>query len=51
MSELLHKLVGAAIAGGLIGLAGYLGARRRQRQAARSAQSAPAQGRSDRGTT
>ncbi|MFD7907312.1 hypothetical protein ACFV4F_04225 [Kitasatospora sp. NPDC059722] len=51
MSELLHKLVAAAIAGGLIGLAGWLGARRRQRQAARAAETAQAAGRNDRGTT
>lgn len=50
VSELLHKLVGAAVAGGLIGLAGWLGARRRQKQAARAAETARAQG-SGGGTT
>ncbi len=34
MTDLLHKLVSAAIAGGLIALAGRLGAQRRRRKAA-----------------
>ncbi|MEU8616541.1 hypothetical protein [Streptomyces sp. NPDC048623] len=36
MDDLLMKLVSAAIMGGLIGLAGYAGAARRRRQAARA---------------
>ncbi|MFE9404997.1 hypothetical protein ACFYNY_25230 [Streptomyces sp. NPDC006530] len=41
MNDLLHKLVSGALAGGLIALAGYLGAASRRRRAARQGAAAP----------